>query len=312
MRARTAVATAVAALAVPSGAGAATTTVTMPGRTFSPAHVEVVRGDTVRWLNGSGEAHDVQAAGGAFDSGPLAPGREYAHTFAEPATVPYFCALHRTQMTGDLDIVAVILRGPAQPLARGEEAVLEGRVPADVGSVRVERSSDGGPFTAVADLRPAPDGTFVHRERPAVATAYRAVSAEGASAPVAVGVVDRIETALRVTFRRSLTTLHVLTRPARPGATAVLELYSPERFAWRQVARGSLDQAGRMTLTLRPGVRRRARVVVLDPGGGRLTASRAVRTYRPRPERARRAGSQRAPGPHQPHARAVRGAARAR
>jgi hypothetical protein len=91
-----------------------------------------------------------------------------------------------------------------------------------------------------------------------------------------------VRVALAATLGRHHTTLRIATDPVRPGARAILQLYSPERFAWRRVKAGTLDAAGRMTLTLDRRVRRRARVVVLDAQGAPLATSRMVATWRER------------------------------
>jgi len=98
------------ALAPPLPAGAATRGVTIPGRSFSPAEVTIRIGDTVRWVNSSGERHSVtatsdsRAQGEAFDSNPrcgpfpfnncLRPGQSYSHTFRALGTFSYYCRRH--------------------------------------------------------------------------------------------------------------------------------------------------------------------------------------------------------------------------
>lgn len=284
-----------AALVPAAPAGAETLTVTTPSRVFSPPQLQVVVGDTVRWSNTGNESHDVQALDGSFASAAFGPGAEFSASFDGTGPRPYVCVLHRSQMTGQLDVVPVRLDGPAAPLARGEAVRLTGRAPAGTAAVTIERATAGGPFAAVARLAPAADGTFAHSE-PAQAGAYRAVAPGGASPEVGVKVVDRVRVDLRVTLGRHHTTLRIATDPVRPGARAVLQLYSPERFAWRRVTAGTLDARGRMTLTVARSVRRRARVVVLGDDGRPLATSRMVATWRER----RRAGSaprRRSPSP---------------
>ncbi|HTU81119.1 MAG TPA: cupredoxin family copper-binding protein [Candidatus Acidoferrales bacterium] len=61
---------------------------------FSPATVTVRAGDRVTFVNDDDEAHTVTAVDKSFDSQGLDAGDTWSHTFDEPGTYPYFCALH--------------------------------------------------------------------------------------------------------------------------------------------------------------------------------------------------------------------------
>lgn len=84
-----------------SGAGAGP--VTMLGREFQPASVEVAVGETVAWVNDDGEGHTVTASDGSFDSGIMMVGVEFSETFEAPGTFDYFCAIH-PQMQGTVTV----------------------------------------------------------------------------------------------------------------------------------------------------------------------------------------------------------------
>ncbi len=84
---------------------------------FKPAQLEVPAGTTVTWQQRDRGDHTVtsgtveQAAGGVtqqpdglFDSGPVATGDTFSHTFDEPGTYPYFCALHPATMRGEIRV----------------------------------------------------------------------------------------------------------------------------------------------------------------------------------------------------------------
>ena len=45
----------------------------MPGKFFDPPRSTIVAGDAVVFRNNDLVTHDVRIAGGAFDSGPIAP-----------------------------------------------------------------------------------------------------------------------------------------------------------------------------------------------------------------------------------------------
>src|SRR5262249_13720454 len=124
-----------AALAFPASAAADTATITMPGKSFSPALVQVVPGDSVLWRNGDLVTHDVR--GPDFDSGPLTSSLLFTHPFGTVGPRPFLCTVHPF-MTGEVDVVAATLSG-ASAFA-GEPVSLAGRAPAGTSSVVIERA----------------------------------------------------------------------------------------------------------------------------------------------------------------------------
>jgi plastocyanin len=89
---------------------------------FSPASITITVGQTVRWRNQSAFPHsatgdpakandpaNVQLPSGAaaFDSGVLAAGGEFTHTFTVPGQYRYFCIPHEAQgMVGTITVNA--------------------------------------------------------------------------------------------------------------------------------------------------------------------------------------------------------------
>ena len=61
----------------------------------------VAVGTTVVVTNDDTVTHTWTSTTGAFNSGPLAPGASYSHTFAVAGTYPYMCTIH-TFMTGSI------------------------------------------------------------------------------------------------------------------------------------------------------------------------------------------------------------------
>ena len=53
---------------------------------FDPAAVEVPVGATVTWTNTGAAPHTATASDGTFDSGELAPGASFSHTFTAAGT----------------------------------------------------------------------------------------------------------------------------------------------------------------------------------------------------------------------------------
>lgn len=80
-------------------------TVTMDELGFDDRRVTVRAGQSVRWVNRDGVAHelladDAQGAGStpSFTSGEIRPGRSFRATFATPGETRYVCTLHPTSM----------------------------------------------------------------------------------------------------------------------------------------------------------------------------------------------------------------------
>jgi plastocyanin len=69
-------------------------TVSVKNMAFSPASLSVAPGTTVTWVNNDGVAHTVTADDGTFDSGSIAPGNSFTHTFSSAGTVNYHCSIH--------------------------------------------------------------------------------------------------------------------------------------------------------------------------------------------------------------------------
>jgi plastocyanin len=77
------------------GGGGGGAEVQMAGISFSPAEVTIGVGETVTWTNNDPTGHDV--TGDAFDSGEtggLAQGDTFEHTFDEAGTFDYVCTVH--------------------------------------------------------------------------------------------------------------------------------------------------------------------------------------------------------------------------
>ena len=71
----------------------AVTEVVMRQMQFSPATVEIRKGAVVNWKNEDFITHTATSP--AFgDSGPLASGKSWRHTFTETGRFPYVCTFH--------------------------------------------------------------------------------------------------------------------------------------------------------------------------------------------------------------------------
>lgn len=78
---------------------------TLGDKSYSPNPVTIARGATVTWTNNDTIPHTVTAKPDVilFDSGTIAPGETFAHTFVGAGDFDYFCAIH-PGMTGKVTV----------------------------------------------------------------------------------------------------------------------------------------------------------------------------------------------------------------
>jgi plastocyanin len=254
-----------AALALAVGIAAAdapSRTVTIPGKLYEPAQLSILVGTTVTWKNDDSINHTVTADGDAFSSGYVPPGGSFTFTFAQQGRYAFHCTIHKF-MKGEIDVFGLVLSGPEGPVGSGRRVVFAGLAPAGTESVTLR---DGASDTTV---RARPDGSFVVRVAVAVPGTYRAVAG------------SLVSPAVRVHVRPSVRVVHsggalaAQAEPARPGATAVLQAYDRDHFAWRAVARAKLDGRSRVRFTLPEGLDR-VRLLVVGTKGWADGVSRTV------------------------------------
>ena len=66
--------------------------VAMKNMKFSPATIEIKKGDTVEWKNDDITPHTATSA--TFDSGSIASDAAWRHTFTQAGSFPYTCTFH--------------------------------------------------------------------------------------------------------------------------------------------------------------------------------------------------------------------------
>jgi plastocyanin len=74
--------------------------VALSDNSFKPKKITVSVGTTVQWTNLGRHQHTVTSSTGLWDSGEMAPGERYSHTFTEAGTYPYYCTIHAQEMRG--------------------------------------------------------------------------------------------------------------------------------------------------------------------------------------------------------------------
>jgi plastocyanin len=72
---------------------------------YNPSPLTIPAGTTVTWINNDNTGHTVTEGNpsgntppNGFDSGIIAPGKTFTHTFDKPGTVQYYCTLHPTML----------------------------------------------------------------------------------------------------------------------------------------------------------------------------------------------------------------------
>jgi plastocyanin len=138
----------------------------------------------------------------------------------------------------------------------------------DSGTIRGEKQfsltfTKPGTFPYTCTFHPIMKGTVIvtgHATTPPPSEHTETAPVSGPSAPPASVV------SLQLRHQGAHTRLLVTSSP--PGARVLLEIYSREHFAWLQVAHAKLNASGTATFTLKAGLRRPVRAVVLGSAGG--------------------------------------------
>ena len=110
---------------------AATKGVSIKRSSFSPATVNIVAGDTIRWKNNDTHYHQVVSTTGTFASPVLAPGRTYSFKFEVAGTYKYRDALVPTSV-GTIKVAgappAVTLATSLPQISYGTRITLSGQI----------------------------------------------------------------------------------------------------------------------------------------------------------------------------------------
>lgn len=61
---------------------------------YSPNPITVARGGSVMWVNNDTTAHTSTSDNNSWNSGTIAPGANFSHTFASSGPFTYHCTIH--------------------------------------------------------------------------------------------------------------------------------------------------------------------------------------------------------------------------
>jgi plastocyanin len=135
---------------------AETKTVDISNFAFNPATIEIMVGDTVRWVNNDTAPHTATAGNGGFDSGNLSNGQEYSFTFTEAGSYNYVCRYH------DVMAATVVVAAAAAPApAPAAPAPAPAAQPAPTGSVEASDQPIVNGAITVAKVTSSVDGWIV-------------------------------------------------------------------------------------------------------------------------------------------------------
>jgi plastocyanin len=246
---------------------------------FSPARVDVLAGDPIRWTNSSVRRHDVAAVDVSFNSGILGVGMAFSRTFASEGDVAYFCTIHAF-MRGTVGVHELLMDAPAEPAATGRPFTVKGRSALAPGTPVAIEADEGGGFAPVATASVQDDGSFGADVRPRAPAQLRAVAGTAASPPVQLLVLDR-HVAASARTRRGKARVEVHVTPPGHGGMVVLQMRLRDRFGWWPVRHAELDHHGHASFSVPARRRVRARVVLtLADGATPLAVSPELRLGR--------------------------------
>jgi|SRR5688572_4061966 len=79
--------------------------VEIAGLKYKPAKLKIKKGDKVIWINTDDRDHTVASKddGKTFDSGKIAAGDKFEHTFGEAGKFEYGCEYH-PRMKGEIEV----------------------------------------------------------------------------------------------------------------------------------------------------------------------------------------------------------------
>src|SRR5581483_8382890 len=116
---------------------------------FQPQTISVAAGTTITWTNTGKAPHTVTADDNSWDSGNLAPGQSFSHTFDQPGTIGYHCQYHGAAGSGMFGTITVTA-AQAQPAAAPttEAAPTEAAAPAAAPTTAPEAAPTSAPAAA--------------------------------------------------------------------------------------------------------------------------------------------------------------------
>ena len=187
-----------AVLVVAPAGSAATKVVSIKRSSFSPATVNIVAGDTIRWRNDDSRYHQVVSTTGTFASPILGPGRTYSFTFEVAGTYKYRDALVPTSV-GTIKVAgappSVTLATSLPQITYGTRITLSGQINSKKPGENVQLNYlpyGQGSEAVLATVITGTDGIFTFNVTPKILTTYRATWKNASSLPVQTAIAPAI------------------------------------------------------------------------------------------------------------------------
>ena len=177
-------------IVAPVASAATTKGVSIKRSSFSPATVNIVAGDTIRWKNNDTHNHQVVSTTGTFASPVLVPGRTYSFRFDVAGTYKYRDALVPTSI-GTIKVAgappAVTLGTSLPQITYGTRITLSGQINSRKAGENVQLNYlpyGQGSEAVLATVISGADGIFTYNVTPKILTTYRATWKNASSLPV--------------------------------------------------------------------------------------------------------------------------------
>lgn len=97
-----------------SSAASGQAAVTLSAGAITPGYLTINPGTTVVWTNTSGSTQSVVADNGVFQSGPIAPGGQFAATFNASGTYNYYDNANGSAIVGEIIVTGASVSTPPQ------------------------------------------------------------------------------------------------------------------------------------------------------------------------------------------------------
>jgi plastocyanin len=216
---------------------------------FRPTPVSIDAGETVTWVNRTAANHQIVADDGSFNSGVLARGATFTHTFALGGTVVYHDGL-QPSLKGSVVVKAapvaesLTIGASSRVVTYGGTALLRGTLEnGKAGSTVtvIGNPQAGRTVRSVLTVQTAVNGTFSVRVRPLVQTVYVASTTAASSRPLTVNVRPRLR--LGLSAHRTRATLRVTAAQGFVRRYALLQVWRPRSGVWSSTKRVRLTRS---------------------------------------------------------------------
>ena len=173
------------AAVAPQAAAAQQVAIDMVDNSFTAAKITVPVGAAVVWANTGQKKHTVTADDGSFDSGELAGGATFAHTFAAPGTYQYYCTFHGGAGGQGMSATIVVVDAAPQPAAQPAAPAVASAAaqPSEPPAASAAASQAPAPAPAAGNVDVTDRRQYLHRKGDQRSTGHHDQLEPGRTAP---------------------------------------------------------------------------------------------------------------------------------